>query len=183
MGFGFIIKELLRNRKMTIKQLAEETDIPVNTLYSITKRDSTRVDPVIVSRILNALDVTMGELFDMNPDDDDENRFSAFDEGLSSVFGSGWAFSNDASKQIRIALDGFANFETKEEELLFFFERMNAHGQEVALKNIRIIAGNPDCQRTEPLKPSTVKESKKGETIPRKQEKPPEGDITPPDGK
>ena len=62
MGIGRRIKAILRNRKMTIKELAELTEIPVNTLYSITKRDSERVDSVILFRIAEELGVTTDEL-------------------------------------------------------------------------------------------------------------------------
>ncbi len=62
MGVGFRLKEILRDKKMTIKKLAEITGIPVNTLYSITKRDSDRVDYVILSKIAEALNVTVYKL-------------------------------------------------------------------------------------------------------------------------
>ena len=57
MGVGFRLKRILRDRKMTIKQLAENANIPVNTLYSITKRDSERVDPVILRQLSETLEV------------------------------------------------------------------------------------------------------------------------------
>ena len=61
-GVGIRIKRLLRKRGITIKGLAEQAEIPLNTLYSITKRDSERVDPVILCRIAEVLDVTEDEL-------------------------------------------------------------------------------------------------------------------------
>lgn len=57
MGVGLRLKHILRDRKMTIKQLAENANIPVNTLYSITKRDSERVDPVILRQLSETLEV------------------------------------------------------------------------------------------------------------------------------
>ena len=57
MGVGLRLKRILRDRKMTIKQLAENANIPVNTLYSITKRDSERVDPVILRQLSETLEV------------------------------------------------------------------------------------------------------------------------------
>lgn len=62
MGYGIKIKEILRNKGLTIKQLSEMSGIPLNTLYSITKRDSKRVDSVILHRISKALGVNMMEL-------------------------------------------------------------------------------------------------------------------------
>ena len=62
MGIGFRLKELLRDKKITIKELADSTGIPVNTLYSITKRDSNRVDSVILRRIVDTLGIHMYDL-------------------------------------------------------------------------------------------------------------------------
>lgn len=63
MGSGARLKEILRQRKMTIKQLAETTGISLNTLYSITKRDSTNIDSAILSRITAALNITEDEFY------------------------------------------------------------------------------------------------------------------------
>ncbi len=62
MGFGLHLKEILRERGMTIKKLAEVSGISVNTLYSITKRDSLRVDVVILKKIAQALGISVSEL-------------------------------------------------------------------------------------------------------------------------
>ena len=55
MGVGLRIKEILRQQGMTIKQLAEKAGISQNTLYSITKRDSQKVDKVLLLKIAAAL--------------------------------------------------------------------------------------------------------------------------------
>lgn len=39
MGLGKNLKEILKQKNMTIKDLSEKTGISANTLYSITKRD------------------------------------------------------------------------------------------------------------------------------------------------
>lgn len=62
MGIGSIIKEKLRERSMTIKELAALSGISVNTLYSITKRDSLRVESETLELIANALKVQPYEL-------------------------------------------------------------------------------------------------------------------------
>lgn len=58
MGVGIRLKEVLRKRGMTIKQLSELSGVPVNTLYSITKRDSNRVDVLILNRIAEVLNIS-----------------------------------------------------------------------------------------------------------------------------
>lgn len=62
MGIGLRLKEVLRDRKMTIKQLSELSGVSHNTLYSITKRDSERIDPILLEKIAAALRVSTGSL-------------------------------------------------------------------------------------------------------------------------
>jgi len=62
MGIGARIKEVLKDKKMTIKELAEKTKIPLNTLYSITKRDDQTVRSDILLEISTALGITTDEL-------------------------------------------------------------------------------------------------------------------------
>lgn len=62
MGIGLKIKSILHDRKMTIKQLSEKSGVSINTLYSITKRDSDNVDAVILQKLSAALDVSQDEL-------------------------------------------------------------------------------------------------------------------------
>lgn len=66
MGIGTNIKRLLAIRKMTIKELSEKTDIPVNTLYSITRRDSGSTRVEYLNRISSALGVGIEELVNVS---------------------------------------------------------------------------------------------------------------------
>lgn len=63
MGFGNKLKELLKRKGITIKELSVMTGISINTLYSITKRDTKVPDKEIVRKIANALDVNEAELY------------------------------------------------------------------------------------------------------------------------
>lgn len=67
MGIGLRIKKILRNRHMTIKELSEKSTVSLNTLYSITKRDSERVDSIILQRIALALEVPTSVLLSDHP--------------------------------------------------------------------------------------------------------------------
>lgn len=58
MGVGLRIKLILREKKMTIKELANISGVPVNTLYSITKRDSCNVNSLILSDIAKTLELS-----------------------------------------------------------------------------------------------------------------------------
>ncbi len=62
MGLGTRIKELIKMKGITIKELSKKTNIPVNTLYSITGRDSNNAKMDTISKIANALDVTIDYL-------------------------------------------------------------------------------------------------------------------------
>lgn len=62
MGVGLKLKKILRDKKISIKQLSEKSGISINTLYSITKRDSVRVDDVVLQQIANTLDVSISDL-------------------------------------------------------------------------------------------------------------------------
>ncbi|MDO5445336.1 MAG: helix-turn-helix transcriptional regulator, partial [Eubacteriales bacterium] len=55
MAVGKRIKLALRESGNSIKQLSEDSGIPVNTLYSITRRDSERVDSIILERLAKSL--------------------------------------------------------------------------------------------------------------------------------
>lgn len=57
MGFGNRLKELLKEKGMTIKELAEISGISINTLYSITKRDTQIPSSDIINKIADALGV------------------------------------------------------------------------------------------------------------------------------
>lgn len=68
MGVGTKIKAILKEQKKTIKQLAEESGVPVNTLYSITKRDSEWVTPVVLEKVSQALSVPISAIMPDVPD-------------------------------------------------------------------------------------------------------------------
>lgn len=73
MGVGIRIKRILRDKNMTIKQLSELSGVSLNTLYSITKRDSERVDEVILQHISAALGTTPNRLLPPENYWEDEN--------------------------------------------------------------------------------------------------------------
>ena len=62
MGIGTRLKQIIKEKNMTIKQLAEITGIPVNTLYSIIKRDSDHVKTSTIKALADALGVSISEL-------------------------------------------------------------------------------------------------------------------------
>lgn len=57
MGFGAVLKEILSDKNMSIKELSQMTGIPLNTLYSITKRDTVNVRQETLEKISQALNI------------------------------------------------------------------------------------------------------------------------------
>lgn len=62
MGLGTNLKKILKERNMTIKELSKLSGISINTLYSITKRDSNMARYDIVKKISNVLNISVEEL-------------------------------------------------------------------------------------------------------------------------
>ena len=62
MGFGRTIKTKILEKGMTIKELSEASGVSIKTLYSITQRDSKRIDPDILLKISAVLGVDPYEL-------------------------------------------------------------------------------------------------------------------------
>lgn len=62
MGVGFRIREVAKERKINFKELAKKAGVSYNTLYSIIKRDSDRVDTGTLSKVAQALDVPLEKL-------------------------------------------------------------------------------------------------------------------------
>ena len=59
MGLGVNLKRILKDKNMTIKELSEKSGVSLNTLYSITKRDSSMSRYDIVNKIASTLDSTV----------------------------------------------------------------------------------------------------------------------------
>ena len=58
MGLGIRIKEILKTRGLTIKELSQMSGVSINTLYSITKRDNNMARYDIVHKIATALNMS-----------------------------------------------------------------------------------------------------------------------------
>ncbi|MBD5528420.1 MAG: helix-turn-helix transcriptional regulator [Lachnospiraceae bacterium] len=74
MGFGNKLKEVLKSKGMTIKELSSMTGISLNTLYSITKRDTHMPDKDTIDKITAALNISPNELISY---EDFEKKFDA----------------------------------------------------------------------------------------------------------
>ena len=64
MAIGKRLKELLKEKKITVKQLSSITGISENTLYAIIKRDNKRINDDIAAKIVSALNIEVLDLID-----------------------------------------------------------------------------------------------------------------------
>ena len=86
MGFGNRLKDILKKKGITIKELAEMTNISINTLYSITKRDTNMPDVEIIDKIATALQIDKSELLSFEILDSElKNLFNQVDKTESEL--------------------------------------------------------------------------------------------------
>lgn len=62
MAVGTNLKQILKAKGMTIKQLAEVSGVSVNTIYGITRKDSSNVHKGTLEKLANALELYPGDL-------------------------------------------------------------------------------------------------------------------------
>ena len=73
MGIGARIKEILKQKNKTILWLAEKSGVSKNTLYTITKRDNTNIRHENLTKIADALEVSVEDLLKHDGDNDINN--------------------------------------------------------------------------------------------------------------
>ena len=62
MGIGARLLEIMEKKNMNANELANRIGVPPTTLYSMIKRDSSRVDIDLIIKIAHALGMTADEL-------------------------------------------------------------------------------------------------------------------------
>ncbi len=123
MGVGKNIKRILAEKEMSIKELHEISGISLNTLYSITKRDSTSINPEILASIAKALNVTN---FDLTVDVEQLRSDVRLQEEVQNAFG-------------KSAVD-----------LLNNFDQLNAEGQTKASDYVSDLTKLPKYKKEPP---------------------------------
>ena len=138
MGTGLLLKEILRERGMTIKSLAQESGISVNTLYSITKRDSNNVDSIVLKKIAAVLNCEPNVLSPSARQSTPESR-----RKIEDLMGKEPGF-----------LDGQLPTEKSEtgkrmQRVKDAFDVMSQDGQEEATRRVEELARLPEYQKKE----------------------------------
>lgn len=62
MGFGLRLEEIMKEKGINANELALKIGVTPSTLYSMIKRDSSRVDIDLIIKIAHALGITADEL-------------------------------------------------------------------------------------------------------------------------
>ena len=65
MNLGSRLEEILKDRGMTVTQLAREAEVSPQTLYAMIRRDSNKVDMNIMARILQAPQMELAEFVEL----------------------------------------------------------------------------------------------------------------------
>ena len=136
MGYGIKLKELIEEKNLSVRQVANESGIAPTTLYSIISRDTNiRYDYAL--RIANILDVPVSELCnDIPPSQKDE-----VEPGLLSNFGGLTTNLNKKTYFQNRTLPIASNYEYEEfpmlDRLIAEFYILNDKAREEVLQFIR----------------------------------------------
>ncbi|NBJ16645.1 MAG: hypothetical protein FNP40_14005 [Dehalobacter sp. 4CP] len=86
MAIGNNLKRILSENKMSIKELSIKSGIPLNSLYSITKRDSQNVSPNILTAISKTLGISIFDLtLDVDRMSEEVHTIECFNDFLASL--------------------------------------------------------------------------------------------------
>lgn len=136
MGIGIKIKELIKERNITIKQLAEDSKIPVNTLYSIIKRDSERVRAETVQVLADVLGVAPTYLIGYDDKIVRPEQYSQ--QELAEIKAGAWAAYQDHAATIT------------ERPIIDAFRKLNDEGQQKAIERVEELTEIPKYQKEPP---------------------------------
>lgn len=148
MSIGERIGLFASEKGINLRQLALKAGISYNTLYSIVKRKSSRVDYEAMQKIADALEISLSELVGMNPAVDIPENRKVFDEATAFVLKSGLTMK-DKQGNIIIQGDGkpwrkataadlyhigALQFHSDEDRISFFYKQLNTDGMLEASK-------------------------------------------------
>ena len=159
MTTGQRIGELAHLKKINLHKLSEAANISYNTLYSIVRRKSDKVDLDTVRKIALALDVHPLEILG-------DSSLELIDYGLDLMKRGLDVASQaiDSGNSIFKTEDGFVgNIEyasqssveerNRTQDLLAAFKQLNINGQKIAIARVGELAEIPKYQRTKEENP------------------------------
>lgn len=160
MSTGKRIGELAKEKNISLMQIAKQAGISYNTLYSIVKRGSNTVSYDKIVKIANAMGISEKQILTGSSAEEFQRR----------------------SDPVEINTGGPARF-----VLLDAYNKLNGLGQRIAVERVKELAKIKEYQATYAENPGKFNagahEGEKQGDLSTKQEKPPQGEIRPNDGK
>lgn len=173
MGVGLRLKMALREKRMTIKELSAQSGVSLNTLYSITKRDTENVDDVIIRMISKTLGLSDFFFLGIPPFDDldflqrnkerilvelkNQGFISKNIETLSDIsnydfwkiLSNACAIYEDETGHIQVVCEPVLNYDPNSDvgadvdTLLDFFTKLEPSGRKLVIEYAELLASNP----------------------------------------
>ncbi len=84
MGIGARLKEIIEEKGTNVNQIAKQTNTSPMTIYSIVKRDNTKVDIDILLKICNALNISVEDIYQPNFKSDNNGNVSKTMQSISN---------------------------------------------------------------------------------------------------
>lgn len=148
MSIGERIGLFASEKGINLRQLALKAGISYNTLYSIVKRKSSRVDYETMQKIADALEISLSELVGMNPAVDIPENREAFDKAAAMALESGLTMKDRQGNIIiqgngkpwkkataaNLYHIGASQFHSDEDRISFFYKQLNTDGMLAASK-------------------------------------------------
>lgn len=138
MAIGKNLKYILKHKKMSLKELADNSGVSVHTLYGIIKRDNQTVKPDILEKISNSLNISAMALYDniqavneLFPDTESIRTDDNFEDSLKLLF------QDD--------VDQLGELENK---ILEAFSKLNEEGKIECLKRVEELSYIPQYSRS-----------------------------------
>lgn len=150
----------MKDKNLTIKELSQKSGVSLNTLYSITKRDSNMSRYDIVKKIASSLGISVEELTGYEIDESKTNIKNA---RLHEVIKRDNTQTTDINKILN-KMAGSAQMEfhefqvpllaellTEQDDKILhanaLFEQLNEIGQEKAIEHLELLAKIPEYQK------------------------------------
>lgn len=126
MALGKKLKNILKTKNMTVKELSKLTDIPATTLYSFISRDSETGKVDFLNKICETLGITLIDLLEFK----DSNFY---------VSSHNVVLSSDTPREEHCTF--------REQLILRFFRELNHDGQEEVIRYAEYASEKPEYRK------------------------------------
>lgn len=147
MSIGERIGLFAREKGINLRQLAIKADISYNTLYSIVKRKSSRVDYETMQKIADALEISLSELVGMNPAVDTPENRAACDDATRMMLEAELSMSHKSDEGRILHFYEYLNTDGKLEASKCFLQHLNPEGLKEVADYVEKFAMTPQYQR------------------------------------